>query len=211
MQANPFRSFPCALLCGLLLVACNAPLDDESGAEESLGTQESALCTGLSVTSLPISGASTYQGEMAASGSWVVSSGANAVRLEYYVDNALYASEERPGASGTWYFSRSGITCGTHTFKVIAWPMVIDSSGVRTTCYVGSNTASHDASAAPCCVPRTCASAGATCGTLSNGCGGTLSCGGCSGSGRKCFEGTDWYYAGVSCVNNKCVSNSCDF
>lgn len=34
----------------------------------------------------------------------------------------------------------------------------------------------------PVCVPTTCAKAGATCGSISNGCGGTLSCGSCTGS-----------------------------
>jgi hypothetical protein len=208
MQGNPFRTISSALLCGLLLVACNASIEDTT--EEFLGAQESALCTGLSVTSLTIAGASTYQGEMSASGDWIVSSGANAVRLEYYINSVLYATEERSGASGTWYFSRSGLACGTYTLMVKGWPMVIDSGGNRTTCYVGSKSASRDASE-PCCVPTTCSAAGASCGTISNGCGGFLNCGGCSGTGMKCFDEFGWYYAGMQCVNNKCVTNTCDF
>jgi probable HAF family extracellular repeat protein len=35
---------------------------------------------------------------------------------------------------------------------------------------------------APTCAPVTCASLGKNCGTISNGCGGTLTCGACSGS-----------------------------
>ena len=42
--------------------------------------------------------------------------------------------EERLGASGTWYFSTSNVACGSHTFQVKAYPMVIDSAGTRTTC-----------------------------------------------------------------------------
>src|SRR5688572_21896369 len=41
------------------------------------------------------------------------------------------------------------------------------------------------------CTPRTCAGQGAQCGSISNGCGGTLSCGTC-----------DW---DESCTNNACV------
>jgi hypothetical protein len=41
------------------------------------------------------------------------------------------------------------------------------------------------------CTPRTCATAGAQCGTIQDGCGGTLSCGNCS--------------PGNECDNNQCV------
>ncbi|MFO0725263.1 MAG: hypothetical protein U1E65_15885 [Myxococcota bacterium] len=47
--------------------------------------------------------------------------------------------------------------------------------------YCGGNT----------CTPATCAQLGATCGTVSNGCGGTLSCGSCA--------------SGTSCSANQCV------
>jgi hypothetical protein len=137
------RSSLCALLSGVLLSACGDIQDvgpEVSG--EPAGTLESTLCSGLSVSTLTIAGASTYQGEMAASGSWVVSSGANAVRLEYYINNVLYAAEERAGASGTWYFSQTGIACGTRTLMVKAWPMVIDSAGNRSTCWAAPKTAS---------------------------------------------------------------------
>jgi hypothetical protein len=60
------------------------------------------------------------------------------------------------------------------------------------------------------CVPATsCGSR--VCGTMPDGCGGTLSCGTCSGSGKKCFssDGT-WYYSGQSCsASGTCVSNPC--
>ncbi len=43
-----------------------------------------------------------------------------------------------------------------------------------------------------CCTPTTCAAQGKNCGTISNGCGGTLNCGTCSGSDM--------------CTNNVCTS-----
>jgi hypothetical protein len=143
MRHRSRRAAVCTLLSASLLVACGGEEAVRAGPEEVLGTEESAVCSGLSVSTLTIAGASTYQGEMAASGSWVVSSGANAVRLEYYINNVLYASEERTGTSGTWYFSQAGIACGTRTLLVKAYPMVIDSGGNRTTCWGAPKSASQ--------------------------------------------------------------------
>ncbi|HYO58482.1 hypothetical protein [Archangium sp.] len=132
-----------ALLSGLLLAACGGvPEAGLAPAAEPLGTAEAAMCSGISVTSLTLSGISTYQGEMAGNGGWAVSPGANAVRLEYYVDGALRSTEERFGTynsstntyQGTWYFSTTGIACGSRGFVVKAVPMIIDSMGNRTTC-----------------------------------------------------------------------------
>lgn len=147
MQHRPFRAPLCSLLSALLLVACGGTEAVPTSAEESLGTQESALCSGVTV-STSIAGASLYQGELAGSGSWTTSPGANAVRLEYYVNNTLYTSEERTGTSGSWYFSYAGFSCGTYTFQVKAYPMVIDSNGNRTTCWASPNTASQSVSQA---------------------------------------------------------------
>ncbi|WP_052517718.1 hypothetical protein [Archangium violaceum] len=147
MQHRSFRAPLCSLLSALLLVACGGTDVASTPAEEALGTQEAALCSGVSV-SASISGASLYQGELAGSGSWTVSTGANAVRLEYYVNNTLYTSEERTGTSGTWYFSYAGFSCGTYSFQVKAYPMVIDSNGNRSTCWASPNTASQSVSQA---------------------------------------------------------------
>jgi len=134
MVRESIRSPLCALLCGLVLMACGGTEADPALPEELLGTQRAELCSGLSVTSLIISGASTYNGEMAASGTWTAAPGANAVRLEYSVDGVLSGTEERIGTTGTWYFSTTGIRCGPRNLVVKAWPMVIDSAGNRTTC-----------------------------------------------------------------------------
>lgn len=140
------------LLSALLLTACgDVPEAGLAPAEESVGTTEAALCSGLSVTSLSRAGISTYQGEMAGNGGWMVSTGANAVRLEYYVDGALRTAEERLGTynsstntiQGDWYFSTAGIACGPRSFLVKAFPMVVDSAGNRTTCTEGSRSYSE--------------------------------------------------------------------
>ncbi|HYO68474.1 MAG TPA: hypothetical protein VEU33_20565, partial [Archangium sp.] len=126
-----------AVLSGLMLLACGGvPDTDLAPADEPQGTTTAALCAGASVTTLSLSGISTYQKEMAGSGDWAVST-ANAVRLEYYVDGALRSSEDRCNASGgttsctgsgPWYFSASNVACGSHAFVVKAYPMVIDSA-----------------------------------------------------------------------------------
>jgi hypothetical protein len=137
MLRSLIRSPLLLLLSGLMLTACGgapeaglAPTD-----EELLGTTEAPLCSGASVSTLTIAGISTYLGEMAGSGSWAVTYPANAVRLEFYIDGVLQSVTEQPGSSGTWYFSQTGVACGTRAFMVKAIPMVIDSGGVRTTCW----------------------------------------------------------------------------
>ncbi|HZH17441.1 MAG TPA: hypothetical protein VE057_24020 [Archangium sp.] len=148
MKWDAVRSVAGLGLCGLLmLVGCGGGLEEAGPppAAEPLGAHEAALCSGLSVSSLSVSGISTYQGEMAGSGRWAVAGGSNAVRLEYRVDGMLRSSDERrpdldpaPDANpydGTWYFSTTGVTCGVRTFEVKAWPMVIDSAGTRTVCW----------------------------------------------------------------------------
>ncbi|WPB80798.1 hypothetical protein KYC5002_16880 [Archangium violaceum] len=157
MSRAPARAPLCLWLSGLLLAACGAPSEVElAPAGEPLGTAESALCSGSSVTQLSIGGISSYGGEIAGSGSWSVSSGANAVRLDYYVDGVLRSFEDRTGASGTWYFSSAGHACGTHSFEIRAYPMVIDSNGNRTVCVESPRTVSQY-------VEQTCATASLSC------------------------------------------------
>jgi hypothetical protein len=156
-----------------MLAACGGAPEEAGLApvQEPLGTQRQALCSGTSVSSLTISGVSSWGGELAGSGNWVMSGGANAVRLEYRVDGSLRTSEERTGASGTWYFSTQGITCGSHTFQVKAFPMVIDSVGNRTTCWDGPTSVSQ-------AVTQACPTASLSCSQSSS----TVTCTG-SGSG----------------------------
>ncbi|HYO72166.1 MAG TPA: hypothetical protein VEU33_39445 [Archangium sp.] len=128
----PSRRF---LLPALLLVACGGgPESEVAPGEESLGTRESAMCSGLSVTSLTLDGISTYQGELAGAGTYAVSPFANGVSLEFSVDGQTPSSTERLGSSGTWSYSRTGVACGPRTFEVRAYPMVVASDGTKTVC-----------------------------------------------------------------------------
>jgi hypothetical protein len=65
---------------------------------------------------------------------------------------------------------------------------------------ITSLTISHVGTPAPACVPTTCAATGSNCGTIPDGCGGTLNCGTCSG-GSTCGGG------GIPHVCGGCVPN----
>lgn len=56
------------------------------------------------------------------------------------------------------------------------------------------------------CVPRTACPAGLNCGAISDGCGGTISCGTCTGMGQACGAGGS---ANVCGAANVCVPRSC--
>lgn len=164
MSRNTIRVPVRALLPGLLLAACGGPADPELApfAEEPLGTQEAALCSGQSVTSLGLNGISSYLGEMAGSGAWTVAPGAQGARLEFYVDGVLRSVSEEVGTtnasgtvSGSWHFSTTGIACGKHTFQVRAYPMVISSSGSRTTCFDSGQTRTEYVIQDGTCAPTT--------------------------------------------------------
>jgi hypothetical protein len=173
MKRGSMRSMLCGVLSGLLLAACGGPEEGVSAAEESLGTQQAALCSGLSVTTLNLNGMSSYGGELAGSGNWAVSSGANAVRLEYRVDGVLRSYEERTGSSGTWYMSSTGTTCGAHNVEVKAWPMVIDSAGNRTTCMDAPNTLTQSVTQGCPTTSLSCTRSSTTVNCTGSGSGGT--------------------------------------
>jgi hypothetical protein len=64
-----------------------------------------------------------------------------------------------------------------------------------------------------CCTPKTACPAGYYCGSIDDGCGGTISCGRCSGTGRKCIsDDGSWYYAGYTCsASHTCVARACPY
>lgn len=131
------------LLSGLLLTACGGvPETELAPSGELLGTEQAALCAGLSVTQLSSDDISSYGGVVGAVGPWAVSTFSNAIHLDYYVDGVLRSSDERPGNSGTWYFSAGGISCGTHSVQVKGYPMVIDSNNNETICWDSPQTLS---------------------------------------------------------------------
>ncbi|MCO4762984.1 MAG: hypothetical protein KC502_15820, partial [Myxococcales bacterium] len=82
------------------------------------------------------------------------------------------------------------------------WPVATYDTGIATGTDGGvaadSGTAGVDAGGCP---PKTCASAGANCGTMPDGCGGTLNCGQCTG-GQVCG-------AGNICGNTPCQKQTC--
>lgn len=118
----------------LLLASCGGAAEEGLASGEPLGTTESALCSGSSVSNLTITAADSYGGTLSAYGNWTVAYPGNAVRLEYYVDGSLRSYDERPAYTGVWHHSSDGVTCGNHTLQVRAYPMVIDSLGNRVTC-----------------------------------------------------------------------------
>jgi hypothetical protein len=105
------------LTAGLFATGCGQPVEEPAvGAEEVLGTAEQALCSGLSVTQLALTEASSYGGELSAVGTWAVSLLSNATRLEYRVNGTLRAVDERPGNSGTC-MSSTPRTCSRLTSR----------------------------------------------------------------------------------------------
>jgi hypothetical protein len=194
------RPLVTASLSGLLLAACGGAPEEGAPAEELLGTQQSAMCSGLSVTGLSIGGISTYLGEMAGSGPWSVSAGANAVRLEYYVDGTLRSVEDRTGSSGSWYFSTTGIACGPRNFTVKAFPMVVDSAGNRTVCVDAPRSVSQ--SVAEACPPLSVSLSCARYSTTAMRCNGSATGG--SGSYTPYWQEWEstwpmgWYAGGMS-------------
>ncbi|WPB80653.1 hypothetical protein KYC5002_16115 [Archangium violaceum] len=163
MRQDPSRRRASLLLSGLLwLTACGvSPEVELTPAGEPLGTRESAICSGASITTLSLAGISTYQGELAGAGNWAVSYPANAVRLEYYVDGTMIGSAERCNASGgltsctgsgSWSFSLTGVSCGSRSVQIRAYPMTVSSAGDRETCWSNgqmlTRTVSENCSAA---------------------------------------------------------------
>jgi hypothetical protein len=153
---------PLSLLLLGLLAACGGmePNGLDALDEEELGTSTAAMCSNATVSDLAISGISTYQGEMAGSGTWAVTYPANAVWLDYYIDDVKQSSEQRVSEtrSGSWSFSKAGVSCGSHTFKVIAYPMVTYSSG-SSICWSNTSLTRTQVVSEPCptyCGDYTC-------------------------------------------------------
>jgi len=134
MRRNLIRSSLQTLLAGLMLVACGPSLEGAM-EPEALGVAESAMCSNAAVTSLTLSGVSTYAGEMAGAGTYAVSYPANAAWMAFYIDGVEQSQgRAEGGATGTWSFSKAPVACGTHTFMVTAWPMVVTSSSSWSVC-----------------------------------------------------------------------------
>lgn len=132
-----------AVLSGMLLAACGGAPENEMGAfEEPTGTRESAMCSLMSMNQLGLSGISSYGGVLAGAGTWTTSTFANGAFLLFYVDGVERSRQELSGTydsaagvyRGNWSFSASGISCGSHSVQVKAYPMNVDSSGQKEIC-----------------------------------------------------------------------------
>jgi hypothetical protein len=146
MTSSPARSLFRALLSGLLLSGCGG-VPDEAGltsAEgERVGTQESAMCSEMSVLGLTVDGMDSQNGVLAGAGTWKVSPNANSVYLQFYLDNNPTPVQQRlPGTydpatgttSGTWSYSAGNISCGGHTVVIKAYARHIASNGAEEIC-----------------------------------------------------------------------------
>jgi hypothetical protein len=125
-----------ALLSGLLLAACGGPTEQGlAPSEDSLGTQESALCSGASVSALTVSSFNTYGGLASGGGTWAVTFPANGIHLDFYIDGVKRGEQDLQGdssRSGSWSFSYSPVSCGTsHTLELKAYPLSFLSSGIE--------------------------------------------------------------------------------
>jgi hypothetical protein len=124
--------------CGGVPEAELAPADGES-----LGTGESAMCSLMSVTNLAVDGMTSYNHELAGSGTWKVSPYTNSVYMEYWFDNEPYpTTQKRMGTydqatgttSGTWSYSKANVSCGSHTVVIKAFPRHYGSDGSEEIC-----------------------------------------------------------------------------
>lgn len=155
MPSNPIRSSVCTLLAGLVLAACG-PVPESLEEPETLGVAEAAMCSSSAVTSLILSGVSTYQGEMAGDGTYAVSYPANAVWLVFSIDGVEQSQSRVDGGTGTWSFSKAPVSCGTHTFTVTAKPMVVSSNGTWTICTGNPGKTFSQSVTEPCPARKKC-------------------------------------------------------
>lgn len=142
---------PVSLLLLGLLAACGGIEANDLDAMEELGTSQAAMCYNSTASGLSISGISTYQGEMVGAGSWAVTYPANAVWLDYYIDGVKQSSEQRTSEtrSGSWSFSKTGVSCGSHTFQVTAYPMIVYSGG-SSVCWSNTSQTRTQVVSEPC-------------------------------------------------------------
>ncbi len=136
MKRHLCKASRSALLSGLLLAACGAPTEEGPAPSEApLGTQASALCAGATVGSLTISSITAFGGEASGSGTWSVTSPANGIHLEFYINGIKRGEQQLRGDSnraGTWSFSYRPVTCGgSHSLVLKAYPLSILSTGVE--------------------------------------------------------------------------------
>ncbi|WNG62551.1 hypothetical protein F0U59_09465 [Archangium gephyra] len=100
------------------------------------------MCSLMSVINLNVDGMSSWGGELAGGGTWETSTYANSVYLEISVDGTPPSTQKIPGTydsttgtyRGNWSFSAAGMTCGSHTVVVKAFPRNLNSAGQEEIC-----------------------------------------------------------------------------
>lgn len=98
----------------------------------------------------------------------------------------LSSVERYTPATGTWSAESPLLTARqSHAAILLASGDVLVSSGTGISSGPPNQLKSSERFASSTCIPTSCTSQGAVCGTVSDGCGGTLSCGTC-GSGLTC-------------------------
>ncbi|RKH50486.1 hypothetical protein D7Y23_13185 [Corallococcus sp. AB050B] len=104
-------------------------------------------------------------------------------RSGFSVQNAV---ERYTPATGTWSAESPLITArSAHAAVLLDSGDVLISGGVGPSSGMPNQLKACERYASSTCIPASCTSQGAACGTISDGCGGTLSCGTC-GSGLTC-------------------------
>jgi hypothetical protein len=121
--------------------------------------------------------------------------------------------------NGAWSTAATGTVDSGGTWFQAPWP---SSTPAPTGATVTVQPCAHDANptlaCAPsftitmpncACTPFTCAGVGANCGTMSDGCGGTLSCGTCSSSAPYCVSNTCYTTPPRTCRYGDCGGYCC--
>ncbi|WAM23992.1 Ig-like domain-containing protein [Myxococcus sp. NMCA1] len=115
----------------------------------------------------------------------VLLSSGKALLFGGYASNYLDSIERFDPATGTWSTVSPLLRPrGNHGTALLSGDKVLLVGGLSTSPMGGSAELYMEENT---CIPTTCAESGKDCGTLSDGCGGTLICGGCA-SGQYCSD-----------------------
>lgn len=134
-----------AALSGLMLSACGGVSEEgpAPAGPEAVGTQQSAMCSLMSVTNLTVEGMDSYNHVTSGAGAWSVSPNTNSVYMEFWFDNEAYPTRQTltgtwdpatGNTNGRWSYSRGNVSCGSHTVVIKAFPRSIRSDGSEEVC-----------------------------------------------------------------------------
>ncbi|HYH96536.1 hypothetical protein [Hyalangium sp.] len=138
-------------------VGCIAAGEDELDPMEApLSSMESAInCYGATASSSTTSIAVSNNVMTATGTCSFIGGDVNGAHLDYYLDGTFVGSGDYTCSQG-WQFIY-GVTCGSHTFKVIARPIKLGSPGVESCASTTQQSRSFDNPVASnkCCINRT--------------------------------------------------------